>query len=43
MLGRRNREIGEDLGKSADAVRMIWNRARERLLSMGILAAPGPE
>ena len=43
ILGRTNREIGEDLGKSADAVRMIWNRARERLLSMGILAAPGPE
>ena len=43
MLGRTNREIGEDLDKTADAVRMIWNRARERLLNKGILTAPRPE
>ena len=43
MLGRTNREIGEDLGKRADAVRMIWNRARERLLNKGILTVPRPE
>ena len=37
LTGRTNREIAEGLGKSPDAVRMIWNRARERLVSRGVI------
>jgi RNA polymerase sigma factor (sigma-70 family) len=41
LAGRTNQEIAEELGKSADAVRMTWNRAREKLVAQGILRGPG--
>jgi RNA polymerase sigma factor (sigma-70 family) len=41
LAGRTNQEIADDLGKTADAVRMTWNRAREKLVAQGILSAPG--
>ena len=34
-------EIGEKIGKSADAVRMTWNRAREKLSAAGHRGGPG--
>lgn len=34
LAGRTNREIGETLGKSPDAVRMLWNRAKDKLSSV---------
>ena len=37
LMGRTDREIGEDLGKTPDAVRMIWSRSRKRLVGRGIL------
>ena len=37
LLGRTNQEIARDLGTTADAVRMIWNRSRQRLVNRGIL------
>ena len=37
LMGRTDREIAEDLGKTPDAVRMIWSRSRERLIGRGIL------
>lgn len=39
LAGRTNQEIGDALGKAPDAVRMIWNRAREKLVQRGILRA----
>ncbi len=41
LAGRGYAEIAGDLGKSADAVRMAWNRARDRLVAQGILKPPG--
>ena len=41
LAGRTNKEIGEKLGKSADAVRMIWNRAREKLADSGYRPGSG--
>ncbi|MHC4471807.1 MAG: RNA polymerase sigma factor [Planctomycetota bacterium] len=40
LIGKTNKEIGEALGKTADAVRMEWNRARQHLVSRGILDDP---
>ena len=37
LSGRTNQEIAESLNKSADAVRMTWNRARQRLIERGII------
>lgn len=37
LAGRTNQEIAEELGKSPDAVRMTWNRARDTLVQRGIL------
>jgi len=37
LAGRTNQEIADDTGKSADGVRMTWNRAREKLASRGLL------
>ena len=39
--GRTNAEIAEELDKSPDAVRMTWNRARDRLVQRGIVDGPG--
>ena len=36
LAGRTNADIGERIGKSADAVRMVWNRARVKLERIGI-------
>jgi RNA polymerase sigma factor (sigma-70 family) len=41
LAGRGYAEIAGELGKSPDAVRMAWNRARERLVAGGILRPPG--
>jgi len=40
LLGRTDREIADDLGKSPDAVRMIWQRARARMVQQKILRDP---
>jgi RNA polymerase sigma factor (sigma-70 family) len=40
LAGRTNNEIADDLGKTSDAVRMTWNRARDKLVAQGILRAP---
>lgn len=40
LAGRTNQEIADELGKTPDAVRMAWNRARERLVAQGILRGP---
>jgi RNA polymerase sigma factor (sigma-70 family) len=37
LAGRTNQEIADDLGKQPDAVRMTWNRARDKLVQRGIL------
>lgn len=37
LLGRTNAEMAEELGRTPDAVRMIWFRARERLAREGII------
>lgn len=37
LAGRTNREIAAELDKSPDAVRMVWNRTRERLIREGWL------
>jgi RNA polymerase sigma factor (sigma-70 family) len=37
LAGRTNKEVANDLGKTPDAVRMTWNRAREKLVQRGIL------
>jgi len=37
LAGRTYAEIAAELGKTADAVRMTWNRARARLESRGVL------
>ena len=37
LEGRTNKEIAERLGKTPDAVRMSWNRAREQLVAKGVL------
>ena len=37
LEGRTNKEIAEKMGKSPDAVRMAWNRARENLVAKGVL------
>ena len=37
LLGRTDREIAAELGKSPDAVRMIWQRARARMVQQKIL------
>lgn len=41
LVGRSYPEIAEDLGKSADAVRVMWGRARERLRERGLV--PGAD
>lgn len=41
LMGRTDREIAEDIGKSPDAVRMIWRRARQRLVNRRILRQAG--
>jgi len=33
-------EIANDLGKTPDGVRMLWKRARDRLVERGIIEAP---
>jgi RNA polymerase sigma factor (sigma-70 family) len=40
LAGRTNQDIGERVGKSPDAVRMLWNRAREKLVERGVLERP---
>jgi len=40
LSGRSNQEIADEIGKTADGVRMAWNRAREKLVSRGLL---GPQ
>ena len=40
LLGWTYHEIADQLGKSEDAVRMIWTRARERLIQLGVVDAP---
>ncbi len=40
LLGRSYPEIARDLGKSADAVRVMWGRARERLRERGLIPEP---
>ena len=37
LAGRTNQEIANELEKSPDAIRMTWNRAREKLVSRGLL------
>ena len=37
LLGRTNAEMAKELGRTPDAVRMIWFRARERLARRGII------
>jgi len=37
LAGRTNQEIADETGKTADAVRMTWNRAREKLVSRGLI------
>jgi len=39
LEGRTNKEIAGRLGKSPDAVRMAWNRARHELVAKGVLEA----
>jgi len=41
LSGRGYAEIGGELGKSPDAIRMTWNRARDRLVAQGILKSAG--
>ena len=41
LAGRTNQEIADDLGKTPDAVRMTWNRARDKLVAQGILGRRG--
>lgn len=43
VLGRTNAEIARDLGRTPDAVRMIWFRARERLARLGIVEKRGDD
>lgn len=38
LAGRTNEEIAAELGTTADAVRMRWNRARDRLVRAGRIA-----
>jgi len=40
LMGLTNREIADRLGKTADAVRMVWNRSRSRLVQRQILRDP---
>jgi DNA-directed RNA polymerase specialized sigma24 family protein len=42
LAGRTNAEIAAELGTTADAVRMKWNRARERLVRAGEIADEPP-
>ncbi|MHC4959336.1 MAG: RNA polymerase sigma factor [Planctomycetota bacterium] len=37
LLGRTFGEIATDLDKTPDAVRMIWNRSRDRMVERGIV------
>lgn len=41
LQGQTNAEIAQQLGKNGDAVRMIWNRARERVIRLGLVSRPG--
>jgi RNA polymerase sigma factor (sigma-70 family) len=41
LAGRTNQEIADDLGKTPDAVRMTWKRARDKLVAQGILGRRG--
>ena len=41
LVGRSYPEIAQDLGKSPDAVRVMWGRARERLRKRGLI--PGAD
>jgi RNA polymerase sigma factor (sigma-70 family) len=40
LSGKTNKEIAAGLGKSPDAVRMTWNRARQHLVERGLLEEP---
>ena len=40
LAGKTNREIAKALEKTPDAVRMTWNRARDKLVREGILKEP---
>lgn len=38
LAGRTNAEVAAELGTTADAIRMKWNRARDRLMRAGQIA-----
>lgn len=40
LAGRGYAEIAGELDKSPDAIRMAWNRARDRLVAQGVLKPP---
>ena len=40
LMGLTNKEIADRLGKTADAVRMVWNRSRSRIVQRQILRDP---
>ena len=41
LAGKTNAEIATAQGKSPDAIRMSWNRARQKLIERGLISPPG--